>query len=108
MTEPTHRDVAEQERCVLYSEIEKLTKERDDWQHKADVAGACLLHVEVERDEARSEVARLRAIEAAAKAWADCWARDWGEMWPNYTDDPCVGEVVDAILAGKGPGKEEK
>ena len=84
-------------------DAKELRRERDGWQHKANVVGAFLLRVEQERDEAMAEVARLRAIETAAKAWRSHVVK--------YSADAVSGgwvEMLDAILAGQGPGKEEE
>jgi hypothetical protein len=66
MTEPVYRDVAEQERCVLYAEIEQLTKERD---------------------EARVEVERLRAaLDGYPTMLEECAARIRG-LIETYHDE---------------------
>ena len=48
------------------------------------------------------EFARLRAIEKAAKAWGALWSDGWTDhKWQD--EDPGVGLVVEAILAGRSP-----
>jgi hypothetical protein len=64
--------------------------------------------LEKERDEARAEVVRLRAIKTAAKAWL-AYGKDAinkpGVGWSWHTDDLWL---LSEIIAGKGPGKEEE
>jgi len=113
MTEPAYRDKTEQDRCELYAEIERLTRERDEaraeverltkqyemaerFGWRPDAMGLALKHAE-------AEVERLRAVEAAAK-WYDNHPRDVMILFGQHRGF----EMLHNIVAGKGPGKEEE
>jgi hypothetical protein len=74
---PGHPDTCGTDACVacwLEGELAKAEAERDEAIAKAELSRVCLADFQAvvrERDEARAEVERMRAVVEAAKAWAD-------------------------------------
>lgn len=81
---------------TLSEALEKAEAERDEWREGCNAQMRATIAIEMERDEARDEAARLReALETCSRALAT-WSKE--RLWTKQDNDAL--EQARAALAG--------